>query len=101
MVTSGITPLAEPGSAHYIQLALTLALLVGLIRLAMGLLRLGFLVSLSQPTLSGYTSAAALIIGLPGSSTCWLVDAQHRAVLNDYCVHRTASRSIETGYPSN
>lgn len=64
LVVSGLSPLVEPGSAYYLQLALTLALLVGLIRTAMGLVRLGFLVNfLSQPTLSGYTSAAALIIG--------------------------------------
>lgn len=64
LVISGLRPLAEPGSPQYLQLALTLALLVGIIRIGMGLVRLGFLVNfLSQPTLSGYTSAAALIIG--------------------------------------
>ncbi len=64
LVMAGITPLAQPGTPEYIQLALTLAVLVGIIRVAMGVVRLGFLVNfLSQPVLSGYTSAAALIIG--------------------------------------
>jgi SulP family sulfate permease len=64
LVMAGLNKLATPGSPEYIQLALTLALLVGLMRMAMGLVRLGFLVNfLSQPVLSGYTSAAALIIG--------------------------------------
>lgn len=64
LVLTGLSPLAAPGSAEYIQLAFTLALLVGIIRAAMGLVRMGFLVNfLSQPVLSGYTSAAALIIG--------------------------------------
>ncbi len=64
LVTTGLTPLAEPGSAAYVQLALTLALLVGLLQVGMGLLRLGFLVNfLSQPVLAGFTSAAAIIIG--------------------------------------
>lgn len=64
LVIAGISPLAEPGTPEYIQLAVTLALLVGIIRMAMGFVRLGFLVNfLSHPVLSGYTSAAALIIG--------------------------------------
>ncbi len=64
LVIAGLSPLAEPGTAEYVQLAFTLALLVGIIRAVMGLVRLGFLVNfLSQPVLSGYTSAAALIIG--------------------------------------
>lgn len=64
LVASGIAPLAEAGSAAYWQLALTLALLVGLIQAIMGLVRLGFLVNfLSHPVLAGFTSAAALVIG--------------------------------------
>lgn len=65
LVASGLTPLAEPGSAAYVQLALTVAFLAGLIQIAMGLARLGFLVNfLSHPVLAGFTSAAALVIGL-------------------------------------
>ena len=65
LTAAGLTPLAEPGSALYLQLALTLALLSGLIQLAMGLARLGFLTNfLSHPVLSGFTTAAALVIGL-------------------------------------
>ena len=64
MVATGIGPLAATGSADYIQLALTLALLVGLIQFAMGLAKLGFLVNfLSHPVLTGFTSAAAIVIG--------------------------------------
>jgi SulP family sulfate permease len=65
LVISGVSPLAEPGSTQYVQLALTLALLVGLIQAVMGLVRLGFLVNfLSHPVLSGFTSAAAIVIGV-------------------------------------
>jgi sulfate permease, SulP family len=64
LVASGIAPLAAPGSDDYWDLALVLALLVGIIRIALGLVRAGFLVNfLSHPVLSGFTSAAALIIG--------------------------------------
>jgi SulP family sulfate permease len=64
LVASGITPLAEPGSAQYLQYALVLALLVGIIQFGMGVVRLGFLVNfLSHPVISGFTSAAAIVIG--------------------------------------
>lgn len=64
LVATGISPLAEPGSAAYVQLALTLALLAGVIQALMGLLRIGFLVNfLSHPVLAGFTSAAAIVIG--------------------------------------
>jgi SulP family sulfate permease len=46
-----------------IQLALTLAFMVGIIELVMGLLRLGFIVNfISQPVLVGFMNAAALVI---------------------------------------
>lgn len=65
LVISGVSPLADPGSAQYVQLALTLALLVAVIQTVMGLVRLGFLVNfLSHPVLSGFTSAAAVVIGV-------------------------------------
>lgn len=65
LVATALTPLAEPGSADYVQLALILALLAGLIQAVMGLARLGFLVNfLSHPVLSGFTNGAALVIGL-------------------------------------
>lgn len=64
LVAAAVAPLAESGSAEYLGLALLLALLVGVLQLSMGLLRLGFVVNfLSHPVVSGFTSAAALIIG--------------------------------------
>jgi len=65
LVATALTPLAAAGSAEYVGLAVALALLVGVIQLGMGLVRAGFLVNfLSHPVVSGFTSAAALIIGL-------------------------------------
>ena len=64
LVATALAPLAEAGSEQYVGLAIVLALLVGAIQLAMGLLRAGFLVNfLGHPVVSGFTSAAALIIG--------------------------------------
>ncbi len=56
--------LANGSVETYIAYAVLLALLVGVIQLVMGVARFGFLVTfLSHPVISGFTSAAALIIG--------------------------------------
>jgi sulfate permease, SulP family len=65
LTAAGVGALAEVGSQTFIALAITLALMVGLIQFLLGAFRLGFLVNfLSHPVISGFTSAAALIIGL-------------------------------------
>jgi len=65
LTATGIATIAGSDLTTYIQLAITLALLVGLIQFLLGIFRLGFLVNfLSHPVISGFTSAAALIIGL-------------------------------------
>ncbi len=64
LVAAGVGPLAGGDPERYVALALLLALMVGVLQLAMGLLRFGFLTNfLSHPVLAGFTSAAALIIG--------------------------------------
>jgi SulP family sulfate permease len=63
LVFSGVGALAEPGSARYIQLVLLLALMIGAIKLGLGLLRLGAILNfISHPVLAAFTSASALII---------------------------------------
>ncbi len=65
LVAAGISGMALSGTAEYIQLAILLALMMGGLQVIFGLARLGFLVNfLSKPVISGFTSAAALIIGL-------------------------------------
>lgn len=60
-----IIPFATPGSDRFIELSIMLALMVGVLRLALGLLRMGAIVNLlSSPVVVGFTNAAALIIGL-------------------------------------
>ena len=64
MVASAVGAFAESGSTDYVVAAIMLAAMSGVFLLAMGLLRLGFLVNfLSHPVISGFTSAAALVIG--------------------------------------
>ena len=64
LVAAGVGTIAAQGTEQYLALAIMLALMVGVIQLLMGVFRLGFLVNfLSHPVISGFTSAAALIIG--------------------------------------
>lgn len=64
LVAAGLTSIAVVGSDRYIELAIALALMMGSIQLLLGMMRAGFLVNfLSKPIVSGFTSAAALIIG--------------------------------------
>lgn len=65
LVASGLGALAISGIDEYVAMAIFLALFMGAIQLGLGLLRMGFLVNfLSKPVISGFTSAAAIIIGL-------------------------------------
>ena len=60
-----LAPLALAGSADYIQLALLLTLLVGLLQTAISLLRLGTLANFISPSaLHGFTTGAALLIAV-------------------------------------
>ncbi len=63
MTASSLAPLAAPGSALYGVLAAQLALLSGVVLLACGLLRIGFLANFfSRPVMSGFTIGSALLI---------------------------------------
>jgi SulP family sulfate permease len=65
LVAAGLGTVAVAGSDRYIELALLLALMMGSLQLLLGTFRLGFLAHfISKPVISGFTSAAALIIGL-------------------------------------
>lgn len=58
-----VANLAEGDPAAAMGLAATLAVMVGIMRVALGVGRLGFMVGfLSRPVLSGFTSAAAILI---------------------------------------
>ncbi len=65
LVLGGIQQLAEPMTEKYISLVILTGLLVGLLQVTMSFLRLGFLVNfLSHPVVAGFSSAAAIIIGV-------------------------------------
>lgn len=63
IVASGVAALAEIGTAHFIEFAILLAFMMGILQLLFGVFKLGFLVNfLSRPIISGFISGAALII---------------------------------------
>lgn len=56
---------AASGSEQFIAYAILLSLMVGALQLALGLARLGAIVSfISHPVIAGFTNGAAIIIGL-------------------------------------
>ncbi len=65
MSAAALIPFATVGSDKFVELAIMLGLMVGVLRFALGMARMGFVVNyISSPVLIGFTNAAALIIGL-------------------------------------
>ena len=65
LVAAALGTLGLAGADEYAVAAVFMALIVGALQIGMGALRLGFLVNfLSRPVVSGFTSAAAIIIAL-------------------------------------
>jgi SulP family sulfate permease len=63
MTFASLAPLATAGSERFIAYAIILAMMVGVVQLALGILRLGLVVNfLSHPVVNGFTNAAAIII---------------------------------------
>jgi len=63
MTAAAVGEHAAAGGAQYLAVAITLAFLSGLILLAMGLLRLGFLAHfLSHPVIAGFITASGILI---------------------------------------
>lgn len=65
LVAAGVSVMATEGTTAYIEFAILIAFFMGLFQLTLGIFRMGFITNLlSKPVISGFTSAAALIIGL-------------------------------------
>ena len=63
VVFAAISKYAEPGSAKFIQMALTLTFLAGVYQLILGLARMGTLVNfISHSVVVGFTAGAAVLI---------------------------------------
>jgi len=63
VVFATISKLAEPGSAEFVQLALTLTFLAGVYQFTLGIARMGALVNfVSHSVVVGFTAGAAILI---------------------------------------
>lgn len=63
LVSASLSGLAEPGSARWVELAVWLALLSGLMQVMLGFMRFGWLLNIvNAPVLMAFTQAAALLI---------------------------------------
>lgn len=81
MTASAVGAVAEAGSAAYLEAAVTLAALSGVMLTVLGLLRLGFLANLlSHPVISGFITASGILIatsqlkhilGIRGEGETW------------------------------
>ncbi|MDO8276899.1 MAG: SulP family inorganic anion transporter [Burkholderiaceae bacterium] len=78
LIYASLTGLAAPGSAHWVELAVWLALMSGALQVVLGLARFGWLLNLiSSPVLTAFTQAAAVLIivsqlpALLGFETGW------------------------------
>jgi sulfate permease, SulP family len=77
LTASAVAPLASGDPATYVALAGVLALMVGAIQLLLGVLRLGSVVDLlSHAVISGFTSAAALVIAASQFRSLTGIDAE-------------------------
>src|SRR5210317_358024 len=60
---ASLSGMAAPGSAEYVAMAITLAFMVGIMQLVMGVVRLGALVNfISHSVVVGFTAGAACLI---------------------------------------
>src|SRR5689334_2557887 len=63
VIFSTMSAVAVPFTADYVELVLTMSLLAGVLKLAMGVLRMGVLVNfVSQTVLLGFTTGAGILI---------------------------------------
>lgn len=71
VVFSTVSPHAEPGTAGFVSLALTLTFLAGLAQFALGVARMGAVVNfISHTVVIGFTSGAAILIATSQVKHC-------------------------------
>jgi len=83
LTAAAVGNLALPGTADYIAAAIALAFLSGLMLLAMGLFRLGFLANfLSHPVIAGFITASGIIIAVSQLKHILGIDASGHSLVH-------------------
>ena len=96
MTAATLGNIVETGAMGYVIAALTLAFLSGVILLAMGVLKLGFLANfLSHPVIAGFITASGVIIATSQLKNIFDIDASGHnlfelvaALRLKYCLHK-------------
>lgn len=97
MTLTAASAIAPAGSPEFIAAALILALLSGLILLAMGVLKLGFLANLlSHPVVSGFITASGIIIATSQLKSIMGIRASGEAMPE--LVRTLAENAYQTNY---
>jgi SulP family sulfate permease len=100
LTAAAVAKLSQGDPATAMALAATLAVMVGIMRVALGVGRLGFMVGfLSRPVLSGFTSAAAILISASQLKHLLGVDLDQSERVHDI-VWQAASRFDELHGPT-
>jgi len=88
VLLSSLSVYAEPGTAEYVSLALTLTLMVGIIELILGLARMGALVNfISHSVIVGFTAGAAILIASKQLKNFFGVPIPRGGHLHDILIH--------------
>lgn len=100
ILAAGIGVLAQAGSGRYVVLAIAVAAMAGVMQLAMGALRLGFVADLlSRPVIAGFTTAAAFIIAASQLGPLLGIDVSRSAFVHEL-VAEVASKADTVHTPS-
>lgn len=90
VVFSTLAPIAEPGTAEYIGLALALTFFAGLYQLAFGFARLGALVNFVSPAvITGFITGAAILVATSQLRYILGIDIPRELGFVDTWVHAT------------
>jgi len=101
LTAAALEPIAASGSPGYIAYAITLALLVGLFQLGLGLLRLGIVVNfLSHPVIIGFTNAAAIIIATSQLDKVFGVRSEKAAHHYETVWNTVSAATTQTHWPT-
>lgn len=92
VLAASLSSFASPGSADYVQLAMTLAIMAGLIELALGLFQMGVIVNfISHSVVVGYTAGVGILIIATQLKNVFGLDVEtsHEFLIAIYDVART------------
>jgi len=101
MTAALLEPFCIVGSDTFIAYAITLALLVGIFQLALGISRLGVIVNfLAHPVILGFTNAAAIIIGTSQLSKVFGVHVEEAAHQYETVINIIKAAITDTHLPT-